>query len=97
MNYASTANIEEVMKFHNLGHKTFETDFGSTLKYAMGIDIKRHYSPKKGNRNGHNYHGDGNRNHGGGNHNRGGGNCNHGGGYHNHGGGYRNRGGGNRN
>ena len=27
MNYASTANIEEVMKFYNLGDKTFETDF----------------------------------------------------------------------
>ena len=27
LNYASTANIEEVMKFYNLGHKTFETDF----------------------------------------------------------------------
>ena len=27
MNYASTANIEEVMKFYNLGDRTFETDF----------------------------------------------------------------------
>ena len=27
LNYASTANIEEVMKFHNLSDKTFETDF----------------------------------------------------------------------
>ena len=27
LNYASTANIEEVMKFCNLGDKTFETDF----------------------------------------------------------------------
>ena len=26
-NYASTANIEEAMKFYNLGDKTFETDF----------------------------------------------------------------------
>ena len=25
LNYASTANIEEVMKFYNLGDKTFET------------------------------------------------------------------------
>ena len=25
--YASTGNIEEVMKFYNLGDKTFETDF----------------------------------------------------------------------
>ena len=29
LNYASTANIEEVMKFYNPGHKTFETDFNS--------------------------------------------------------------------
>ena len=27
MNYASTANIREVMKFYNLGDKSFETDF----------------------------------------------------------------------
>ena len=27
MNYASTANIEEVMKFYILGDKAFETDF----------------------------------------------------------------------
>ena len=27
LNYASAANIEEVMKFYNLGDKTFETDF----------------------------------------------------------------------
>ena len=27
LNYASTANIEEVMKFYNPGNKTFETDF----------------------------------------------------------------------
>ena len=26
LNFASTANIEEVMKFYNLGDKTFETD-----------------------------------------------------------------------
>ena len=29
LNYASTANIEEVMKFYNLGEKIFETDFNS--------------------------------------------------------------------
>ena len=29
LNYASTANIEEVVKFYNLGDKTFETDFNS--------------------------------------------------------------------
>ena len=28
----STANIEEVMKFYNLGDKTFETDFNTTDK-----------------------------------------------------------------
>ena len=27
MNYASTSNIREVIKFYNLGDKTFETDF----------------------------------------------------------------------
>ena len=27
LNYASTANVEEVMKFYNLNDKTFETDF----------------------------------------------------------------------
>ena len=27
LNYACTTNIEEVMKFYNLGYKTFETDF----------------------------------------------------------------------
>ena len=32
LNYASTANIEEVMKFYNLGNKTFETDFSSSVK-----------------------------------------------------------------
>ena len=26
-NYASTANIQEVMTFYNLGHKSFEIDF----------------------------------------------------------------------
>ena len=27
LNYASAANIDKVMKFYNLGDKTFETDF----------------------------------------------------------------------
>ena len=31
LNYASTANIEEVMKFYYLGDKTFETDFSRLL------------------------------------------------------------------
>ena len=30
LNYASTANIEEVMKFYNLDDKTFETDFSTS-------------------------------------------------------------------
>ena len=30
LDYASTANIEEVMKFYNLGAKTFETSFRSS-------------------------------------------------------------------
>ena len=34
LNYASTANIEEVMKFYNLGDKSFETDFNS---FTLGI------------------------------------------------------------
>ena len=29
LNYASTSNIREVIKFYNLGDKTFETDFSS--------------------------------------------------------------------
>ena len=28
LNYASTADIQEDMKFYNLGNKTFEADFG---------------------------------------------------------------------
>ena len=27
LNYASTSNIQEDMKFYNIGHKSFETDF----------------------------------------------------------------------
>ena len=29
LNYASTANIEEIMKFYKLGDKTFEADFSN--------------------------------------------------------------------
>ena len=29
LNYASTSNIREVIKFYNLGNKTFETDFNN--------------------------------------------------------------------
>ena len=32
LNYASTANIEEVLKFYNLGDKTFSTEFNSYTK-----------------------------------------------------------------
>ena len=32
LNYASTANIEEVTKFYNLGDKTFETEFSYALE-----------------------------------------------------------------
>ena len=35
MNYASTANIEEVMKFYNLGDKTFETNFNCDVHFKM--------------------------------------------------------------
>ena len=31
LNYASTANTEEVVKFYNLGDKTCETDFNLCL------------------------------------------------------------------
>ena len=41
LNYASTANIEEVMKFYNLGHKTFETDF--SLGQLNMITISKSY------------------------------------------------------
>ena len=32
LNYVSTANIEEVMKFYDLGDKAFETDFNYTFE-----------------------------------------------------------------
>ena len=37
LNYASTANIEEVMKLYNLGHKTFEADFSSLYRQVRYI------------------------------------------------------------
>ena len=40
LNYASTANIEEVMKFYNLGDKTFETDFRKMNHVQMSDTIK---------------------------------------------------------
>ena len=35
LDYASTANIEEVTKFHHLGDKTYETDFNTSWKNTM--------------------------------------------------------------
>ena len=35
LNYASTVKIEEVMKFYNLGDKTFETDFSNEQTLGM--------------------------------------------------------------
>ena len=32
LNYASTSNIREVMKFYNVGDKSFETDFKTILE-----------------------------------------------------------------
>ena len=40
LNYASTSNIQEVMKFYNPGHKTFQTDF-SWMISLQGKSIKR--------------------------------------------------------
>ena len=37
LNYASVENIEKVMKFYNLGDKTFETDLSSS---ALSQNIK---------------------------------------------------------
>ena len=31
LNYASTLNIQELIKFYKLAYKTFETDFNSSL------------------------------------------------------------------
>ena len=35
LDYASIANIEELMKFYNLGDKTFETDFSFICLYGI--------------------------------------------------------------
>ena len=35
LNYASTANIEEIVKFHNLGDKIFETDFNIRISIKI--------------------------------------------------------------
>ena len=34
LNYAYTVNIEEVVKFYNLGDKTFETDFKYVIIFS---------------------------------------------------------------
>ena len=49
LNYASTANIEEVMKFHSLHDKTFETDFSYTyfiILYDNHVMCKIYYDDK---------------------------------------------------
>ena len=38
LNYASIANIEEVMKFYNSGDKTFETDFNLMFSSFKNLD-----------------------------------------------------------
>ena len=38
LNYASTANMEEVMKIYNLGDKTFETDFRWTCEVNTMVE-----------------------------------------------------------
>ena len=49
MNYASTANIQEVMKFYNLGDKPFETDFSIVvLTFAAWFPIESAVSGFKG-------------------------------------------------
>ena len=42
--YASTANIEEVMKFYNLGDKTFETDFSYWTSVAWVLKVSKPFS-----------------------------------------------------
>ena len=36
LNYASTSNIRKLIKFYNLGDKTFETDFSAYHLSALG-------------------------------------------------------------
>ena len=38
LNYASTSNIEDVMKFYNPGDKTFETDFNLMFSSFKNLD-----------------------------------------------------------
>ena len=35
LNYASAVNIQEVMKFYNLGNKSFETDFNLHVRFIF--------------------------------------------------------------
>ena len=41
LNYASTSNIREVIKFYDQGDKTFETDFNSNSKTIQTIFMRR--------------------------------------------------------
>ena len=41
LNYASNANIEEVMKFYNPGDKTFETGFNDYSFQKLQIDARQ--------------------------------------------------------
>ena len=47
LNYGSTTNIAEVRKFHNLGDKTFETDFSINWT-KCNIFVKSGYFVKTG-------------------------------------------------
>ena len=38
LNYASTPNIQEVIKFYDLSDKTFETDFSSQSSIVCSFD-----------------------------------------------------------
>ena len=40
LNYASTANIREVMKFYNLGDKSFETDFEKSFSSIIWVSCR---------------------------------------------------------
>ena len=44
MNYASTSSIREVIKYFNVGDKTFETDFNTAALF--GDIAMRHYKDK---------------------------------------------------
>ena len=48
MNYASTSNIREVIKFYDLGDKTFETDFKSHYQYNRRYAVWDELLEKRG-------------------------------------------------